>query len=166
MVPSVVVVMGEMPRTPNGKVDRGRLPKPGEGRREVGSEYEGWRTPIEREVAEVFGELIGVSRVGIRDNFFEMGGHSLLATQVISRVRDRFGVELPLRSVFEHPTVAGLAVKIAQSQAKDEEHDEMAHVLAELNELSEEEAQRLLAAEIKNELDKETDAPSRTTREL
>jgi amino acid adenylation domain-containing protein len=166
MVPSVIVVIEEMPRTANGKVDRRRLPEVEQRRREAGSEYEGWRTPVEREMVKVFGELIGVEGVGIHDNFFEMGGHSLLATQVVSRVRDRFNVELPLRSLFEHPTVAGLAVAIAQSQAKGEEQEEMAHVLAELNELTEEEAERLLAAEIQDEPDEEARASSQTTREL
>jgi acyl carrier protein len=158
MVPSAIVVMNELPMTPNGKVNRGALGRPEQTRPELKSEYEAARTPAEETLVEIFQELIGVERVGIHDNFFEMGGHSLLATQVLSRVRDRFEIELPLRSLFEEPTVAGLALTIAQNQAKGQEQQEMARFLAGLEEMTEEEAERLLAAEIQNASDEGTDA--------
>ena len=98
-------------------------------------------------VAGIWAEVLGLDQVGIHDNFLDLGGHSLLATQVISRVLSTFKVELPQQTLFEAPTVAGMAVVIAQSQAEQVEPDEMAHMLGELKSLSDEEAQQLLAAE-------------------
>ena len=90
-----------------------------------------------------WGEVLGLAQVGIYDNFFELGGHSLLATQVISRVFSTFQVELPLRTLFEKPTVEELARVITQSQVDEK----TARILAELEALPEEEAQKLLANE-------------------
>ncbi|NMO13600.1 amino acid adenylation domain-containing protein [Pyxidicoccus fallax] len=107
MVPSAVVVLPALPLTPNGKVDRRALPAPdfdGEAREHVAP-----RTPTEVRLAELWGQLLGVQRVGASDSFFDLGGHSLLATQAVSRVRQAFGVELPLRALFESPTVEGVA---------------------------------------------------------
>jgi aryl carrier-like protein len=107
MVPGAVMVLEELPLTENGKVDRRRLPEEEEGERR-GREYEEAETELEREVAEMWGELLGVERVGAGEDFFELGGHSLLATQVASRVRERWGVEVALRELFERPTVRDL----------------------------------------------------------
>jgi alpha-ketoglutarate-dependent taurine dioxygenase/acyl carrier protein len=112
MVPSAYVEMEELPRTISGKVDRRALPEMGAS--EGGAEYVGPRTPVEELLAESWGKLLGRERVGIEDNFFRMGGHSLLATQVMSRVRESFGVEVGLRVLFEHPTVRGLAEVIEE----------------------------------------------------
>ena len=95
-----------------GKLDRRAHPEPDEERPDLERAYEAPRTPVEETLVGVWEEMLGLERVGIHDDFFELGGHSLLATRVISRVRDAFQVELPLRSLFEEPTVAGTASRI------------------------------------------------------
>jgi len=116
MVPAVFVLLEALPLTPNGKVDRRALPAPSEDRPEVEDRYVGPRNSTEEVLAGIWSEVLRVARVGVEDNFFELGGHSLLATQIISRIRDHFRVELPLRVFFERPTVAGLA-EIVDRQA-------------------------------------------------
>jgi amino acid adenylation domain-containing protein len=106
MVPTVWVRLDHLPLTPSGKVDRRSLPAPAEGGDAVS---EAPRDPAEELMAAIWSEVLGVRRVGIHDDFFELGGHSLLATQVMSRVREAFGVEVPLRLLFDGPTVAELA---------------------------------------------------------
>ncbi|HYG65957.1 MAG TPA: amino acid adenylation domain-containing protein [Thermoanaerobaculia bacterium] len=112
MVPAVFVTLDSLPLTPNSKVDRRALPAPAGLHPAPGTAYLAPRTPGEEILASIWAEVLGVERVGLRDNFFELGGHSLLATQVISRVREAFGVELPVRELFEEPTVEGLAGRI------------------------------------------------------
>ncbi len=112
MVPSAFVPVWEMPLTPNGKVDRKALPAPEYGRSEEDSDYVGPRTPVEEEMARIWASVLGVECVSVHDNFFDIGGHSLGATQIISRLREAFHVELPLRNLFETPTVAGLAESV------------------------------------------------------
>lgn len=105
------------------------------------------RTPIEERLASIWSDVLHVERVGVLDNFFDLGGHSLLAAQVISRARTTLSVELPLRRMFETPNVAGLAAAIYEMQTAATEDDELAVMLAELSQLSEEEAQRKFAEE-------------------
>ncbi len=112
MVPAIFVELGALPLTPNGKVDRRALPVPDQARPELAATFVAPRTPVEEQLAGIWAEVLKVARVGIHDNFFELGGHSLLATQVVSRVRRAFQIELPLRYLFETPTVAGLAESI------------------------------------------------------
>ena len=118
MVPGAIVKMEEMPLTANGKLDRGALPKPEMGA--AAAEYEGPRTAVEEIVSGIWGEVLRVEKVGVRENFFEMGGHSLLATQVVSRVRKVFGVEVSLRKVFTEPTVGAMAREVEQQQGRVE----------------------------------------------
>ena len=112
MVPSAYVLLDSLPTLPNGKVDRQALPAPGTARPELEIPFAPPRTPLEESMVEIWQEVLGLDRVGIHDNFLELGGNSLLAGQVISRVIGIFRVELPLRSLFEAPTVADMAVAI------------------------------------------------------
>jgi acyl carrier protein len=96
-------------------------------------------TDTEQELADIWTEVLKLKQVGINDNFFELGGHSLLATQVISRLREVFFLDFPLRYLFENPTIAELAQKVSEQQLKQAESDELARILAEVDELSEEE---------------------------
>jgi amino acid adenylation domain-containing protein len=107
MVPADFVTLAALPLSPTGKVDRKALPAP--GRRIAGAGFVPPRTATEERLAAMWGALLAREEVGVHDGFFDLGGHSLLATQLISRVRESFGVELPLRLLFERPTVAALA---------------------------------------------------------
>ncbi|HSL81515.1 MAG TPA: amino acid adenylation domain-containing protein, partial [Thermoanaerobaculia bacterium] len=108
MVPAAVVVLDELPLTPNRKVDRAALPAP-EGGALPAAGAAPPRDALEELLAGIWAEVLGRPRVGIRDGFFDLGGHSLLATRVVARVRQALGVEVPLRRIFERPTVEGLA---------------------------------------------------------
>jgi len=145
MIPSAFVMLDALPLTPNGKTDRRALPAPDQTRPDLEGAFVAPRNPVEEVLAGIWVEVLGFDQVGIHDNFFEIGGHSLLATQVISRVRKSFHVELPLRSLFEKPTIEELAGVITQSQGKGAEQDDLARMLTELEALSDEEAQQLLA---------------------
>jgi amino acid adenylation domain-containing protein len=116
MVPTAVVEMDRFPLSPNGKVDRKALPAPEYRRPELENAYQGARTPAEEVVFAIWMEVLKLGRIGVHDNFFELGGHSLLATQVVSRIRQVFQVELPLRALFEAPTIAALAEKVQALQ--------------------------------------------------
>jgi len=142
MLPSTFVFLKALPLTPNGKVDRAALPAPDDVRAGVQADFVAPRTPAEEKLAGLWAGLLKLNTVGVYDNFFDLGGHSLLATQVVSRMRKEFQVEITLRSLFESPTVAAMAEKIEKATA-----DDTARLLIELDQLSDDEARRLLGLE-------------------
>ena len=111
MVPSGFVPLKALPLSANGKVDRGALPVP-PARSQLQGAWVAPGTALEKDLATIWAAVLRVEPVGAEDNFFRLGGHSLLAAQVISRLRTTFGVELPLRVIFEDPTVRGLARRL------------------------------------------------------
>jgi amino acid adenylation domain-containing protein len=157
MVPSSFVFLEALPLTPNGKVDRRALPTP-DPRAESEREFIAARTPTEKALAEIMSEVLGVDRVGVHDNFFDLGGQSLLGIRVVARVRKVFRVELPLRRLFDEPTVAGLALEIVKAEKAGNapvtpsptrgvvQREELG---ARLAELSDEEVEALLAIRAK-----------------
>ena len=132
MVPSTFVRVSSLPLTKNGKVDRSALPEPTPANSLTDEKFELPQSAIEQWLAELLKTLLGVPRIGRHDNFFRMGGHSLLGAQLIAEIEQRFGVELSLRSLFDHPTVQGIASEIERL------------IRAELSAMSDEEAQRVL----------------------
>ncbi|MBS9386559.1 MAG: amino acid adenylation domain-containing protein [Dolichospermum sp. BR01] len=112
MIPQAFVLLNALPLTPNGKVDRRALPIPDKASRNLSTGFVSPRTPIEAQMAQIWSEVLGLERIGVKDNFFTLGGHSLLATQVISRSRDIFSVELSLQNLLEYPTIVNLAQMI------------------------------------------------------
>ncbi|HSF43686.1 MAG TPA: amino acid adenylation domain-containing protein, partial [Thermoanaerobaculia bacterium] len=112
MIPSAFVLLDQLPVTSRGKVDRAALPSPEEAERPEEDEVEPARTPFEEMTIGIWSEVLGIERIGRDNDFFELGGHSLLATQLMSRLRERFRVELPLRVLFESSTVAALAARV------------------------------------------------------
>jgi len=145
-IPSAVIFLDVLPLSPNGKVDRRALPK----LKLVASESQGTfvapRTETERVLADIWGKLLKLATVGMLDNFFELGGHSLLAIQLVSRIQRAFHVTLPLRKIFESPTIQSLALGVLEQQAKVPSHDDVTRLLAKLASMSEEDAQRELHA--------------------
>ena len=133
MVPAAFISLERMPLTANGKLDRRALPDPVWS----GGVYREPGTPLEAQLSSLFADVLGLERVGVDDNFFASGGHSLLATRLTSRLRDLFQIDLPLKAVFEHPTVAGIAALLG----------EVEELTRQLDQLSPEEIEALLKQE-------------------
>jgi len=131
MLPSALVVMEALPLTSNGKVDRRALPAPDHLRPDLQNAFAAPSTQTEQMVANIFGDVLGLDRVGTNDNFFELGGHSLLASQVVSRLRKAFDMELTVRWMFEAPTVTELAARIEKKTAGDVDRSNLLPVVSE-----------------------------------
>jgi len=142
MVPTAFIMLEAFPRTPTGKVDRRALPVPDNSRPEQNTTYVAPRTPVEKELTQIWAEVLSLDQVGIHDNFFDLGGHSLTASRVVYRVIQTFQLELPVRLLFDSPTVAEMALVIAANRAKLATQDELERMLSEVEAMSDEEAQR------------------------
>ncbi|HET6978712.1 MAG TPA: amino acid adenylation domain-containing protein [Pyrinomonadaceae bacterium] len=143
MIPSTFVLMEKLPTLPNGKINRKALPAPDTARRDRANTYVAPRNQTEEHLAAFWSEILGVERIGINDNFFDLGGHSLLATEAISRIRETFQTDLSLRSFFAAPTIAALAVSIAENLAAQVSEAELEAVMAELEQLPEQDAKAI-----------------------
>jgi amino acid adenylation domain-containing protein len=144
MTPSAFVRLDALPLTPNGKVDRRALPDPGSPRPDLNTRYTPPATTTERQLASIWSKVLSVDQVGIHDNFFDLGGHSLAAFRMIARVIQSFQLGLPVKALFDAPTVAEMAAIITQTQTKQASHTEMAQMLREVEIMTEEEAQKQL----------------------
>jgi amino acid adenylation domain-containing protein len=118
MVPSAFIFLDHLPVTGPGKVNLQALPDPGRARPDLEAPFAFPRTPVEEEIVKIWVEILGVDQVGIHDRFLDLGGDSLLASRIISRVTGKFRVDIPLRSLFETPTIADMAARVAQNLAK------------------------------------------------
>jgi amino acid adenylation domain-containing protein len=139
MVPSVIVMLEVMPLTPNGKLDRQRLPTPDAPRLDARS-YVGPATATHEVLAGIWADVLGRGRVGIRDNFFRAGGHSLLAMQVISKVRDTLQIDAPVRELFEAPTIEEFARALARHEARPGQTERIATIFKEVSAMTASEA--------------------------
>jgi surfactin family lipopeptide synthetase C len=154
MVPTTYVLLEAMPLTPTGKIDRRTLSTLGPTRRELEINFVAPRTIIEKEIAGIWAEVLNLDSVAVHDNFFDLGGHSLAATRVISQVIKHFQVDLPLKSLFESPTVAEMARLITEHRAEKLSEHELQSILKDLESMSDDQAQGLLSeqGETKNEV--------------
>lgn len=123
MIPSAFVFLDNLPRNANGKLDRKRLPAPGTHRPNLATRFVEAETPLQGKVAAIWGEVLKVDAVGLDDSFFDLGGHSLIAAQIMARIAAKFGVELPLSAVADHPTVRLLAALIEPETKAPSEAD-------------------------------------------
>jgi amino acid adenylation domain-containing protein len=142
MIPAKFVYLESLPSI-NGKLDRRALPHPDYKRPDLSYPYVPPRNEVEQKLILIWEEVLGVSPIGIHDNFFDLGGHSLAATRVVSRVIKQFRLELPLQSLFQSPTVAEMAAVIDERQKNRLTEEELERILSELEALSEEEAKKL-----------------------
>ena len=147
VIPARFIHLDQMPLTRSGKVDRVALPTPGQGRPQLAAAYAGPRYPVEEKLAGIWEEVLGLDKIGIHDDFFELGGHSLLATRIISRMRDALQVHVSFRTLFDAPTVAGIAAAVAQEQTGGAETERLDRMLARLEEMPDDEVDRLLLEE-------------------
>ena len=146
MIPSAIVEIDTMPRTSSGKIDRRSLPAPDTTTAAPSVAYTAPASPTEVAIATIFAQTLGVQRVGRDDDFFDLGGHSLLATQVVAQIRSELAVDLPLHALFTSPTVGLLAAEVLEMMGASDT-DMTSELLAELESLSDQEVQELLAGQ-------------------
>ena len=144
MVPSAFVVLGQLPLTPNGKLDRRALPRPELAPRHVAAKYVPPSTALESVLCAIWLRVLNVERVGVLDDFFELGGHSLSATRVVSQIQELFSVQLPLRRLFEHPTVAGIVTEMLADVTSRQRIEATAELIQEVEEMPEDDIAELL----------------------
>ena len=145
MLPAVITVLSDLPRTPNGKIDRRALPAPEMALRGAGPSVTTPRTAVEPVLAGIWASVLGVEQLGVHDSFFELGGHSLLVIQVVVRIREAFEIDLPFRSLFAAPTVAGLAETMLGLVGQRARIEQTAELLLQLSRLSDSEVDAMLA---------------------
>ncbi len=143
MIPSMFVWLDSFPLTPSGKIDRKVLPEPDPSQRTIDHEFVAPRTSVEKQLAQIWCDLLKIEQVGIYDNFFELGGHSLLATQLLTRIRHEYQIEMALTVIFEAPTIAEFTVKLTLAIGGNEHNKNddsdivyITDLLDELDELS------------------------------
>jgi amino acid adenylation domain-containing protein len=147
MVPQDIVFLEKLPLSPNGKLDRRALPPPDSLRPELSADFVEPHTPVEEVLSGIWSEVFGLARVGAQDDFFELGGHSVTATQIVARVQEVFPFGLPLRTLFENPTIAGLARSLkATGGDSGVDVDDVARTWLEVSRLSDADALALLTA--------------------
>ena len=151
MVPSVFVTIDTLPLTPNGKLNRQALPIADLLHRVQGETYREPRTPVEEKIAAIWAEVLRVDKVGVDNNFFDLGGHSLLATQAMSRMRASFSCDIPLRALFDAPTVGDLAKIVSAQLAGQANETAVERLLDELETMSNEDAERTYKRQVKSE---------------
>jgi acyl carrier protein len=154
MIPTAFVVLSALPLLPNGKVDRTSLPRLEHARRELAEEYTPPTTSLEAILAQLYEAVLGVERVGVHDNFFDLGGHSLRATRLMSRISEAFQIDLPLRVLFESPTVAGLAQVITAQERSSGESERVARMASYVG--------RLSGSQLREALEQISNLPSKT----
>ena len=146
MIPTYFVPIDRIPLTRNGKVDRGALPAPRIAREDLDLEYVAPRTPLEQRLVSIWNQVLGLDRIGIRDNFFRLGGHSLLAAQVIARIAQDLHVELPVGVLFDKVTVEELALAVVECQSgRSLDEADLESILSEVEAMTDEEAKGRLA---------------------
>lgn len=144
MVPSIFVVLDALPLTPNGKIDRRALPVPSRSQTGLEPDFVPARTALEEVLATLWTKLFDLERVGARDNFFRLGGHSLLAVQLIARIRNTFKIELPLRALFEAPTIEELARVMIEREAAPGQLEKLAQLIKRVQGMSAKEVRKAL----------------------
>ncbi|MGZ8478892.1 MAG: non-ribosomal peptide synthetase [Candidatus Binatia bacterium] len=145
MIPSSFVLLDALPLTANGKLDRRALPDPGNTRPDLSNSYAPPSTTTQAQLISIWSEVLSLDQIGVHDSFFDLGGHSLAAFRVVSRVIQTFALELPIKALFDAPTVAEMAAIIVQNQAKRASDEDLAQMLREVEAMTEDEARKQIA---------------------